>query len=144
MENNSYQNRKPIKFVTTRFAEFAEVDPFGHVNSQHYLGYYLDHRFAGMRQYLDLSVKEIGSWPIIFPVTEITIKYHSSLYVDQEFTIESFVESVGESDCEIRLKITRGEKLISDAIKTCVCVDKKTGRRTPWPENTISRFFEKD
>ena len=133
----------PVVFRTKRFATFSELDPFGHVNSETYFRYYMENRFHGTRESLGITMKEWGEWPIIFPLVEINVKYFKALYLDEEFYIESSVTNVGKTSCEVSAQIRSGDKIASQALMTLVCVDKKSGKPTPWPPNTIERYFEK-
>lgn len=133
---------KPVKFVTHQTATFSEIDPFGHVNSQHYLAFYNSHRFQGMRETLNLGLKEFAQWPIMFPITEMHIKYYRPVFADQEFKIESYVSDVSEMECIVQLNLTIGDKLHSEAQMHLACVDKKTMKKTTWPQEIIQLFFE--
>lgn len=134
--------KKPIVFHTTHRAKFSEVDPYGHVNTQHYLAYFLDHRFTGCRENLGLDLKEIGKLPILFPTTSVTIDFKRPILGDEEFSIESKVVEVSEQKCIVECSMTKSNK---DIASTCrfefTCVDKKTGKTTPWPAGFIDRFF---
>ena len=137
------KSREAIKFSSKHMVSFAEVDPFGHMNSQHYLSYYNAHRFEGNQKLINLSLREISKWPIIFPISEITIKYIKPLFAGDEFEIESYISSVNDTSCEIFMEIKKNQNVISQANATYVCVDKATGTRSSWPDDTIERFFLK-
>src|SRR5258705_10880877 len=50
--------KDPIRFRSTHRARFEEIDPFGHMNTVHYLAYFLENRFIGLRDiHIDLKAQ---------------------------------------------------------------------------------------
>lgn len=133
----------PIIFETKSRAKFSEIDPFGHVNTQHYLAYYLDHRFTGLREVLDLGLVNISKLEVIFVVSNVSINFLRPLYGDEEFKITSFVSQKEDTQCLIEATMTNSrDKEVSTCNIQLTCIDKKTNKVTPWPEAVIGKFYE--
>jgi acyl-CoA thioesterase FadM len=47
---------------TSHRASFLVLDPFGHMNTAHYLSFFLEHRFSALRE-IGLDLTAIGSCP---------------------------------------------------------------------------------
>jgi acyl-CoA thioester hydrolase len=135
---------KPILFETKHRAKFEEIDPFGHLNVNHYLSYFSENRFEGQRRMLGFYIKDLAKTPIAFHTAKIEMEFKAPVFLDDEFTILSWIDNVGTSSCQIKseLKDARGT-LCATAQFAMVCVDKKTAKSAPWPEDFIGRFFEK-
>lgn len=133
---------KSIEFVSTHRAKFHEIDPYGHVNSQHYLAYFNENRWTGMREKLGLSFKDIANLPNAFYVRRQEIDFLRPLFADDEFEIRSRVVGHTESECTVTAEMFARGKLIAKCRWELVSADAKTGRRRPWDEGLINRFFQ--
>lgn len=133
---------QPIVFETRQRVKFRDVDPYGHMNMAHYLSYYADHRFEGMRLFVGLDVAEIMALPIAFHTRNVAIEYVRPLFADQEFVIRSWVSELGRSQCHVAFEMRDldGNVASSGAMKIG-CIDKATGRVCAWPPGLMERFF---
>ncbi len=137
------ENSKPVKFVTIGRASFAEIDPYGHVNTQHYLGHFINHRFTGMREVIGWDLRSLAKLPVQFVVRKIQIEFLKPLYADHTFIIESYVREFKERTCDVVLTMTLdGGGQVASCIMELACVDKKTNSSVPWPEEIVSKFYE--
>ncbi len=134
----------PIVFHTQHRPRFSELDPYGHMNTQHYVAYFLEHRFAGLRQQLGLGFVEIGTLPCAMVVKSLSTRFRRPVCGDQEFHIHSQVASYSEREATID-----GQMLGPDGVTHATfslilcCVDKKCGAPTPWPEGLLARFYQR-
>jgi YbgC/YbaW family acyl-CoA thioester hydrolase len=136
------ENRKPVIFKSTHRATFHEIDPYGHLSNIHYLAYYNENRWIGMREQLKLGMREISKLPFAFYTSKIEIKYLRPILGDEEFEISSWVDEQGETDCTVRATIHKGDRLISEFAMNLTCVDGKTGKRQPWDQDFMNQFYQ--
>lgn len=139
----SLQHNTPVVFETRHRVRFREVDAYGHMNMAHYLVYYQDHRFEGMRNHLGLGIEQLMSLAIGFHVRSVEIEYLRPLFADQEFNIKSHITEWKSAQCYVALEMTdlAGE-LISTAKMRIGCIEKATGRPVVWPDGIKERFFK--
>lgn len=134
--------RKPIVFHTKHRAKFHEIDPFGHLNNVHYLGYYNEHRWTGLRERLNLGLQEASKLPFAFYTKHIAINYLRPIFGDEEFEIKSWVDEQTEHECTVKAEIYKNGSVVSNFQMQLVCVDAKTGRKQPWDQIFMNRFYE--
>ena len=134
---------KPVVFKSLHRAKFSDLDPNGHVNTQCYLDYFLDHRFIGLRESLGLGLAELSRLNVTFFVCKVVLEFHDSVRADEEFSISSVVSEFRETSCSVQcsMKQTRKDSLVAKCEIELVCVDAKTNRPVQWPEDFKSRFF---
>lgn len=133
-----------LVFRTTHRAKFEEIDPFGHLNVNHYLSYFSENRFQGQREMLGLRIKDLAKVPIAFHTGHIEMDFQKPVFLDDAFIIESKISDVTEKSCVINSTMSKPddqEYVHATAKFIMVCVDKKTGKPTAWPENFIRQFF---
>lgn len=139
------QFSKPLVFISKDRAQFSEMDPYGHMNTQFYVYHYLAHRMTCMRTYLNWDLKFLTECPMAFVVKDLNIQFLSSVVGDREFEIQSYISEVKEKTCmvEIMMRDVQSTKLLSTCKMNVACLDKKTGRTIPWPEDIIQQLFVK-
>jgi YbgC/YbaW family acyl-CoA thioester hydrolase len=134
--------RIPIEFVTRHRPRFAELDPNGHVNAQHFLGYFLEHRLIAMREVLGLDMRALAKFPATPVVRKVEIEYLKPIFLDDEFEIRSQVVEFRDRSSTVSLSMSRPS---GDVLSTCrvdfVCVDRKTGQPCEWPPEVIRLFY---
>ena len=136
------EHQKPIYFETRHRVRFRDIDAYGHMNVVHYLTYYADHRFEGMRSYLGLGFKELDDLPIAFHIRQADIEFLRPLYADQEFVIRSHIAELKRSQCYVDFEMRGIEnELLSTCRMRVGCVDKSSLRPGTWPPGLMSRFF---
>jgi YbgC/YbaW family acyl-CoA thioester hydrolase len=132
----------PIVFETRHRVRFREIDAYGHMNMAHYLTYYSDHRFEGMRTFLGLGTREIDALPIAFHVRHAEIDYIRQVLPDQEFIIKSHVSELGRAQCFVDLEmLDAGGQRLSTCRMRIGCIDRATQRLCGWPPGLMERFF---
>lgn len=133
---------KPVRFQTTHRARFSEIDPYGHLNTVHYLEYFLDHRFTGLRG-LGMDLRSLAQIPVAFYMKELNLTFQRSVRADEEFQITSWVDEWGASQCHVTCEMSnaKGERLAGCTF-VLVCIDTVTKAPCRWPDDVKNRFFE--
>src|SRR5581483_10907545 len=67
--------RVPRVLKTKHCASFNVLDPFGHMSTQHYLTFFLEHRWIGYREQLGMSLVELAKLPFIFVARKVGIEF---------------------------------------------------------------------
>ena len=135
--------RDPIIFDTRHRVRFREIDVYGHMNMAHYLAYYMDHRFEGMRRFIGLDFREIAELSVAFHTRNVEIEYLRPLVADQEFTIRSHVSELKKSQCVVDFTmVDADEKVVSTAKMRVGCIDKAKTKPCGWPNGLMERFFK--
>ena len=131
----------PKIFHSVHRAHFSELDLYGHMNSEHYLKYFLNHRFHGMREN-DLDLQKILELPIAFVIRKTEIEYIKPIYGDCPFSITSFISQLKSLTAVASCTMEAHEGgLLSTCKMNLVCLDKKTQKPTKWPEGLFERYF---
>jgi acyl-CoA thioester hydrolase len=131
-----------LVFRTEGRAKFADLDPHGHVNTQHYLSYFLQHRFDGMREHLGLDLMTLARLPVTFFVRTVSIVFLRPLRGDQLFSIISSVSRWGDTSCTVACEMKdASDQLLSTCSFEFVCIDRKTFQPASWPEE-LKRMAE--
>jgi acyl-CoA thioester hydrolase len=131
-------------FETRHRVRFRDVDPYGHMNMAYYLTYFSDHRFDGMRLFVDLDFKGLEALPIAFHIARAEVEYLRPLFADQEFVIRSHISELKRGQCMVDFEMTDagpGQQVVSRCRMRIGCIDKTTGRPTAWPAGLMERFF---
>lgn len=135
--------KNPIAHTTHHHCGFRDVDPFGHMNMANYYAYFVDHRFAALRDRFALTVKAIKELPIGFFTVKSEIEYKRQVRCDESFSITSQVIRADERQCDVECVLTLANGAVaSRCTMTIVCVDMATGRGTPWPQGFMDRFYQ--
>ena len=133
----------PIRHKTTHHAVFHEIDGYGHLSTLHYVYYFVTHRSAAMRERFGLGLKEIGDIPVAFYVKNLSVAFIRPVIGDRPFSIESHIAERDERGAKVLCEmLDENGKKVSTCTLDVVCVDKKTARPCPWPEELIGRFYE--
>ena len=131
----------PKIFHSVHRAHFSDLDLYGHMNSEHYFKYFLNHRFHGMREN-DLDLQKIMELPIAFVIRKTEIEYIKPVYGDKPFSITSFISELKTFTAITLCKMKTDEGVL---ISTCkihlVCLDKKTQKPTAWPQGLFEKYF---
>lgn len=134
----------PIVFTSKLRVTFSDLDPYNHVRTAAYSGYYIDHRMNGVRDYLGWDLKTIAALPFMVWVKRLEIDFLKPALGDQELTITSFVREFRGADAYIECKMTDpAGKELSKCLMVVACVDRRTNRSMDWPADASALFFEK-
>ena len=133
----------PIEFETKHRVRFREVDIYGHMNMAHYLNYYVDHRFEGMRRYLGFALNDLVALPYEFHVRSVNIEYIRPLFADEEFVIRSVVSEWRKASIMVDLKMSKADgEVVSTATMKVGCIDKNTNKPREWLPSMREQFFK--
>jgi acyl-CoA thioester hydrolase len=134
----------PVTFKTTHRINFSELDPYNHLRTAVYAGYYVDHRMIGLREYAGWDLKALAKLPFMVWVRRIEIDFVRPAVGDQAITITSFVREFHGPDAHIECRMVdeKGVEL-SRCLMIVAHVDKSTNRATDWPPEDMAPFFEK-
>lgn len=135
--------KKPIVYKTSHRINFSELDPYNHLRTEVYAGYYIDHRMIGLRDNAGWDLKTLGHLPFMTWVKRMEIDFIKSIIGDQEIIIHSYVSGFEGSDAHINCSILDNKGIVLSRCQMIVsCVNKKTLKPMDWPEETIGLFFE--
>ncbi len=101
--------RRPQTSRTTHRASFLMLDPFGHMNTVHYLTFFLEHRFEALRADVGLDLAAIGKLPFIFVTQRADLTFFKAVAGDEVFTISSHVREFGDVDCRVRCELQKAD-----------------------------------
>lgn len=120
---------------------FSEMDPYGHMNTTHYLNYFLEHRFESLRRDLGWDLKTISEMPHAFLTSSVKIDYLSPVRPDQPFEITSYFSAIGRVQAQVlgEMKLSDG-KTAAKLDLTIVCFDKARQTITKWPSELVALF----
>lgn len=136
--------RKPKIFTSTHRCTFLELDPYGHMNTVPYLTHFLNNRFHGMRDDIELGFKRITALPVFIVTQSLKIDFIRSVLADEELEVRSWVEVWEETGCLVKSEMHKKAvgKLAATAEMTFRCVSKETGKSSVWPGELEALFFE--
>lgn len=135
--------QQPVRFLTRHRAKFFEIDPYGHLNTNFFLTYFLEHRFTGLREAIGYDLKTLGELPVAFYTNRIDIEFLRPVFADEEFEIESFTAEVQDETALVKGELRKaGGKVAARYSLGLSCVDKAAKRPCAWPHDVISRFFK--
>jgi acyl-CoA thioester hydrolase len=133
----------PIVYKTTHQVRFADLDPYHHMNTEHYGGYFMEHRMCGLRENVGWDLKTLGTLPFAIWIRRMEIDFLRPVVGDQQITITSFVREFRGPDAHVECTMVDGAgKTSSRCLMIVCCVDKTTMRPMDWPPDQMVRFFE--
>jgi len=133
----------PVVFTTTHRVKFSELDPYNHLRTAVYAGYYVDHRMEGLRQYIGWDMRTLATLPFMAWVKRLEIDFLQPALGDQEIEITSSVREFQGPDAHIDCSMsTATGKVLSRCFMVVACVDKSTNRSMDWPREAVALFFK--
>ncbi len=133
----------PVVYKTTHTVKFSELDPYNHMRTAVYAGYYIDHRMEGLRKYAGWDLKTRGQLPFMTWGRKLDIDFLRPILGDQEIAITSFVREFRGPDAHIDCTmLDEAGNALSRCTMIVACVDKSTRRAMDWPADAMSLFFE--
>ena len=134
--------KTPVQFKTQHRSKFFEIDPYGHMNTNHYITHFLEHRFTGMREFIGYDLAALNRLEVAFFTRRLDVEFVRPIAGDESFHIISSTASVGESDAVVVGEaVKENGKVATKYHLEMVCVDKTTGRPMPWPTHVIDKFY---
>ena len=133
----------PVVFKTTHRVKFSELDPYNHLRTAVYSGYYVDHRMEGLRDHIGWDLAMLARLPFMAWVKRMEVDFVRPAVGDQQITITSFVREFRGPDAHIEcIMLDEGGKTLSRCLMIVACVDKETSRSMDWPADAMALFFE--
>lgn len=133
----------PVVYKTTHTVKFSDLDPYNHMRTAVYAGYYIDHRMEGLRKYAGWDLKTLEKLPFMTWVRRMEIDFLRPALGDQEIAITSFVREFRGPDAHIECTmLDEAGNVLSRCMMIVAYVDKVTKRAMDWPADTMSLFFE--
>jgi acyl-CoA thioester hydrolase len=136
-------SKTPIVYKSTHRIKFSELDPYNHVRTAVYAGYYVDHGMNGLRDRVGWDLKTLEKLPFMVWVRKMEVDFLRPVAGDQEITIMSFVREFHGPDAHIECSMAdEAGKTVSRCLMIVAYVDKSTKRAMDWPADTMALFFE--
>ena len=134
---------QPVVFITNHRVKFTDIDPYGHLNTNYFISYFIEHRFQGLREVLGLDLKTLSALPIVFYTSKISVEFKKPLYGDEVFSIESATDCFDDYTVLVKgvMKKVNGTVAAIYELRL-VCVDKANNRPISWPPEIVKMFFE--
>ena len=123
----SFMPKTPLVYKSTHRIKFSELDPYNHLRTAVYSGYYVDHRMDGLREHAGWDLKTLAKLPFMTLVRRMEVDFLLPAAGDQEITITSFVREFRGPDAHIECSmIDEAGKTVSRCLMIVACVDKNT------------------
>ncbi len=136
-------SKTPIIFKSIHTIKFSELDPYNHMRTAAYAGYYVDHRMDGLREYVGWDLITLAKLPFMTWIRKLEIDFIKPAVGDQEIVITSFVREFRGPDAHIECNmVDRNGKELSKCLMIVACVDKTTNRGMDWPLDAQELFFK--
>jgi acyl-CoA thioester hydrolase len=136
-------SRQPIVFKSTHRIRFSDLDPYDHMSTAKYASYFVDHRMAGLRDYVGWDLTTLATLPFMVWVRRLEIDFVRPARPDQEITITSFVRDFNGPDATIECTMADADgKTVSRCLMIVAYIDKETARPTDWPPERAALFFD--
>jgi acyl-CoA thioester hydrolase len=134
--------KSPVIFMTTHRVKFSDLDPYNHLRTAAYAGYFVDHRMEGLRGRIGWDLQTLARLPFMVWVKRLEIDFLKPVFGDQQITIRSFVTDFRGSDADIECTMAdAGERDLARCRMIVACVDKATQRPTNWPAEATALFY---
>jgi thioesterase-3 len=135
---------KPIRYRSMIAVRFADLDPYGHVNSSHYLDYVISARWAYARDHLSVTYKSIAEKKIGFYLAKATMLFKRPIAGAGSIVAYSHVEQIVDGRLIVPYEI-RSENdavLHAEGVLEFVVMDLITNRSIACQAWARALFFE--
>jgi acyl-CoA thioester hydrolase len=122
----------------TDVVRFGDLDPQGHVNQAVFLTYFESGR-VGMFRNEDLGIGVPG---LTYVMVRMEVDYVRELHWPGSIEIGTGVAEFGRSSFKVAQAIFRDGVCAAIGHATLVCMDIKTRKSTPLPEDAITRLSQ--
>lgn len=134
---------QPVVYKTTHRINFSDLDPYNHLRTALYSGYYVDHRMIGLREHAGWDLKTLAALPFMTWVRRMEVDFLKPVVGDQAITISSFVREFRGPDAHIECTLSdEAGTPLSRCLMVVACVDKRTNRAMDWPLDARALFFQ--
>lgn len=125
---------------------FAETDLMGVVHHANYLRWLEMGRVAYMRD-CGIALNDLMADGVIFPVTELSVRYKNSLAFDDEFAVETKMTAFNRAKMEFNYRVIRvSDGAVAVEAHTRNVFTDRSGRitrlKSPWYEQILEKFNE--
>ena len=134
--------KAPVVFVTTHRIKFSELDPYNHMRTAAYAGYYVDHRMEGLRARIGWDLKTLATLPFMAWVKRMEIAFLQPAVGDQEISITSFVREFRGSDAHIECAMADAAGKDLSRVSVTWLRRQEDIRATDWPDDAMALFYE--
>lgn len=120
----------------------SELDYNGHVHQSAYLDYLLFARVDQMQRCYKMPIEEFFKRGLTWATKSITINYLKSLYMNEQFIVRTWIESLGEKSVGVSFEMLKASSraVAAEGTSTYVLIDAKTGIPTGIPEDIKEKF----
>ncbi len=122
----------------TEIVRFGDLDPQGHVNQAVFNTYFESGRVAMFRN-PDLGIGVPG---LTFVLVRIEINYMRELHWPGQVEVGTAVAEFGRTSFIVTQALFRDGQCMATARATLVCIDLKTRKATPVPDEAIVRLSQ--
>jgi acyl-CoA thioester hydrolase len=121
---------------------YSDTDQMGFMHHSNYLKYYETARWELFRS-IGMPYYKIEGEGIIFPVTDISVKYIKPAYYDQEITVDTAIKSLTGARMIFNFLATNENgETINEAQITVASVRKSNKKACPMPKSIFNRLKE--
>ena len=135
---------KPILYESTLPVRFSDLDPYGHVNSTHYLDYVISARWAFARDRLHVSEKSLGEKKVGFYLAKAQMAFKRPIVGGGSIVAKSHVQEIADAKLFVPFEIRSadGATLHSDGVLEFLVIDLTTNKPLSCPDWVRGLFFE--
>lgn len=137
---------KPIVYRSEMNVRFAELDPYGHVNSTHYLDYIISSRFEFLEKRFGLKTQDFVEKATGFYVSRIEMHFKRPIQGMQRIAIISQANEIADSKVLASFQICSADDAIRYTIGTLdiAIINLTTNRPITCPDWVQALLFEGD
>lgn len=133
---------KPIVYASRITVRFSDLDPYGHVNSAHYLDYVISARFQYARDKLDVSERLLKERAVGFFLSAAQSKFLAPVVGVQELSVSSWVERIEGARLYVPYEIKLpNERLVNQGELMFTVIDLTKNRPIDADDWVRSLFF---
>lgn len=135
---------KPILYESTLPVRFSDLDPYGHVNSTHYLDYVISSRWAFAREHLVGTERTLAEKKVGFYLAKAQMAFKRPIAGVSTIVAKSHVQEIAEARLFVPFEIRSADRatLHSDGMLEFLVVDLTTNRPISCPDWVRGLFFE--
>ena len=137
-------NPTPAKFTSRHRIKFSDLDPYKHMRTAAYPGYFVDHRMDALRVQAGWDLKTLEQLTFMAFVKRLEVDFIRPVVGDQEVSITSFVREFVGANAHVSCEMTDAAgRPLSHCHMVVTYVDKATGKPADWPKEARSPFLER-
>jgi acyl-CoA thioester hydrolase len=135
---------KPIVYEATLPVRFSDLDPYGHVNSTHYLDYVISARWAFARDRLNVTDRSLIEKKIGFYLAKAQTAFKRPILGSGSIVAKSHVAEIADARLFVPFEIRSADlaTLHSDGVLEFLVIDLTTSKPIPCPDWVRALFFE--